>query len=84
MKYAESKEYDNAFVFEGKPGVYKVSPVSEESEISEIEWPEAEKEKIGDFAVKISAEFQYLREETKLKDGIPYLPQSFIENMMFS
>ncbi len=79
-KIVEVKEYDNAFVFEGKAGTYKVTPVSEDAEVTEVIWPEAEKEKIGDFSIKVGTVYQYMREPNKIVDGIPYIGQSFINH----
>ena len=74
----ESKESDNAFAFEATPGVYTVTPVAEDSVVTEINWPQAEKEKTGDFTIKIANEFQYMRNPNKLVDGVPYVPVSFL------
>ncbi len=74
----EAKEKDNAFAFEGKPGVYTVIPADFESTVTEIQWPEAKKEKIGDFSIKYGTSYQYLRDPSKLINGNPYVPESFL------
>ena len=74
----ESKESDNAFAFEGKPGIYTVTPADAQTSVTEINWPEAEKEKIGDFSIKFGTSYQYLRDPSKLRNGNPYVPESFL------
>ena len=78
----ESKESDNAFAFQGKAGEYKISPVGSGKKVTEIAWPQAEKEEIGDFAVKVGYMYQYMRQPNKLVDGVAYVPESFISNSL--
>jgi len=75
---AQCKEYDNAFVFEALPGKYTITPVKDDA-VTKKQWPEAEKEKIGDFSVKVNDGYQYLRHPSKLVDGVPYIPVSVLE-----
>jgi len=81
----EVKEMDNCIVFSGKPGTYKIAPAAEDAEVLDIQWPEAEKEKIGDFAIRLGTTYQYMRDPNVLKDGVPYFSEKFVsENLGFT
>lgn len=74
----EAKASDNAFAFEAAPGVYSVTPAADDKSVTEINWPQAEKEKTGDFTIKKGNEFLYMRNPNKLVDGVPFVPASFL------
>lgn len=81
-KVYEVLEGDNAIVFSAVPGEYKISPAADDSKLSEINWQESEKEKIGDFYIRIGTVFQYMRNENKIVNGAPYFPLSFAEHSL--
>ncbi len=74
------KEGDNAIVIKTNAAGRKFTftPVDASTEETPIDWPEAAKEKIGDFSIKVGTTYQYLRQPTKLVNDVPYIPESFI------
>lgn len=83
VQYINVDAEECALFFKGTPGVYTISP-SDVTEETAIEYPEAEKEKLGDFLIfhkhgeVVNTYFKgiylYQPKPTKLVGGIPYLP----------
>ncbi len=69
----ESVEGDSCLTFSVSPGTYTVSPVSDSSVLTALNWEEAEKEKLGDFAVRFGSSFIYLPDETYYFDNTAYI-----------
>ena len=78
----ESVKNDNCLTFSVAPGTYKVTPADSSATLTSITWEEAEKEKFGDFVVKLDTCYMYLPDETYLsEEGIPYLSAKTCENL---
>lgn len=71
--YAEVKAGDNALYFKGKPGEYILSKADGQT-ITEIEYPETEFAKTGDFLIYKPKQFIYQAKPTKLINDVPYVP----------
>lgn len=77
----ESAKGDSCLTFSVKPGTYTISPANSAAALSVQQFPEAYKEKLGDFMVKYNTNqssvattsFMYLPDETYNKDGVPYV-----------
>lgn len=65
---------ENALYFRGKPGQYAIKLANEETEVQKINYPETPKQKVGDFEIYRNGRFLYNNKETKLIDGVPYVP----------
>lgn len=60
--------------FRGKPGAYTITK-ADGATADVIEYPQAEKEKVGDFQIWSSdGLFRYQKSPAKLIDGVPYVP----------
>ena len=70
---AEATEKDGCLVFTVKPGTYTITPASTDAAVTDVIWEEAEKEKIGDFTIKIGSTYAYVKNENRLVDGQPYI-----------
>ncbi len=78
----ESVKNDNCLTFSVAPGTYKVTPADSSATLTSITWEEAEKEKFGDFVVKLDTCYMYLPDEAYLsEEGIPYLSAKTCENL---
>lgn len=69
----QSEEKSNCLVFSALPGTYEIEIVDSSAEVTHLQWDEAKKEKIGDFAIKLNETYMYLPDETLLCDDIPYI-----------
>ena len=69
----EATEKDGCLVFTAQPGEYTIIPADEETETTEFNWEQVEKEKIGDFAVKVDSLYVYVKNPNRLVDGQPYI-----------
>lgn len=69
----EVKKGENALYFKGKPGEYVITK-ADGQEPDEIEYPETEYAKTGDFLMCKGKQFIYQDKPTKLIDGVPYIP----------
>ena len=78
-------EENNALTFKAQKGDYTISPAGENDKLTDAVYEQMPKKKTGDFAVKVGDLYQYMREETRLVDGVPYIPaESFINNSLYS
>lgn len=68
----EANDEAYSITFSAKPGDYKIYPAEETAEAEILEYPEMEKEKIGDFAIKLGTQYAYVKNPNKLVDGTPY------------
>ena len=71
--YVEVKKGENALYFKGVPGEYVITK-ADGQEPDEIEYPETEYAKTGDFLMCKGKQFIYQDKPTKLIDGVPYIP----------
>lgn len=78
--FAEVKEDENVLYFKGAPGQYTLSP-ADGATPTEFTYPQAEKEKYGDFLVNEDELFLYQKYPTRLVDGIPYLAAETFEEI---
>ena len=69
----EADEEGSCLTFAAQPGRYMVVPAASETEVTDKVWEEAEKEKIGDFAVKVDTMYAYVKNPNRLVDGKPYI-----------
>ena len=69
----ESAETEGCLVFTAQPGTYTITPVDETSSVTEVVWEETEKEKIGDFTMKVDATYAYVKNRNRIVDGKPYI-----------
>ena len=70
--YQKVKETENVLVFTAKPGRCVISRADEVTEETPFVYAEAEKEKIGDFLIRVGNIFSYVKKPTMLIEGIPY------------
>lgn len=71
--YVEVKKGENALYFKGTPGEYVITK-ADGQEPDEIEYPETEYAKAGDFLMCKGKQFIYQDKPTKLINGVPYVP----------
>ena len=69
----EATEKEGSLVFTAKPGEYTVTPADSAAETTDVTWEEAEKEKIGDFTIKIGTLYTYVKSPNRVVDGEPYI-----------
>lgn len=70
---AEATEKDGCLVFTVKSGEYTITPADAGAEATEFIWDEAEKDAIGDFAVKVGSTYTYVESPNRLINGKPYI-----------
>ena len=71
--YQKVKETENVLVFTAKPGRCVISRADEVTEETPFVYAEAEKEKIGDFLIRVGNIFSYVKKPTMLIEDIPYV-----------
>ncbi|MBR3761706.1 MAG: discoidin domain-containing protein [Lachnospiraceae bacterium] len=69
----EAAEAEGCLVFTAQPGTYTITPAGADAEATEMTWEEVEKEKIGDFTVKIGSIYAYVKNPNRLVEGQPYI-----------
>lgn len=69
----EATEEEGCLVFTAQPGEYTVVLADAMAETTDVIWEEVEKEKIGDFSIKVGTVYTYVRNPNRLVDGMPYI-----------
>lgn len=69
----EATDKEGCLVFTAQPGTYTITPADTNAEVTEFTWEEAEKEAIGDFAMKVDSTYAYVKTPNRLVDGEPYI-----------
>lgn len=69
----EATEEEGCLVFTAQPGEYTITPTDNGASVSEFSWEEAEKEKIGDFTLKVGSTYAYVKNINRLVEGEPYI-----------
>ena len=69
----EATEKEGSLVFTARPGDYTVTPADAAAETTDVTWEEAEKEKIGDFTIKMGTIYTYVKNPNRVVDGKPYI-----------